>query len=338
MNFDFSDDQHEIKRTARELLGKRSTWERVREAAESGGPDDGLWAELCELGWPGIALGEEHGGPGLGVVELVILLEEHGYACAATPFLGSALAGLAIAAAGSEGQRARWLPGLASGELRGALGEPALIPDGEGADVLVLVSADGGLRVLAAQDARVESVETIDPTRRHARVPDASHDAAEAMPGDAGRALDLARTAVSAELVGLSQRALEMAVEYVKDRRQFDIPIGAFQAVSHRCAQMLRDTEMARSATYHAAWAADADAAALAEAAGVAKAAASEAGRETTASCIQVHGGIGFTWEADVHWLYKRAQVDAALLGGAGSHRGRLARLAAARLAAASAT
>lgn len=338
MNFDFSEDQHEIKRTAHELLGKRSTWERVREAAEARRYDDALWAELCALGWPGIALGDEHGGQGLGVVELAILLEELGYACAATPLMGSALAGLAIAAAGSDEQRARWLPGLAVGELRGALGEPGLIPDGEGADVLVLVRPDGGLSLVAAQDARLENVEAIDATRRHARVPDTALQAAEQLPGDVGRALDLARTAVSAELVGLSQRALEMAVEYAKDRRQFDTPVGAFQAVSHRCAQMLRDTEMARSATYHAAWAADADPERLAEAAGVAKAAASEGGRESTASCIQVHGGIGFTWEADAHWLYKRAQVDAALLGGAGAHRGRLARLAAQRLSAARAT
>mgnify|MGYP001424435176 CR=1 FL=1 len=332
MNFDFTDDQHEIKRTARDLLTKRSTWEKVREAAEGGRYDDELWRELGELGWPGIAIAEEHGGQGMGVVELVILLEELGYACAATPFLGSALAGLAIQSAGSPEQQARWLPGLASGELRGALGAPGLIPDGEGADVLVLVTADG-LRLLAGADARAESLDAIDPTRRHARVDDAVAVGGEPLPGDAEVATDLARSAVSAELVGIAQRGLEMSVAYVKDRKQFETPVGAFQAVAHRCAQMLRDTEMARSATYHAAWAADADPERLPEAAGVAKAAASEAGREVTASAIQVHGGIGFTWEADVHWLYKRAQIDAALLGGAGAHRGRLARLAAARLA-----
>ncbi len=198
--------------------------------------------------------------------------------------------------------------------------------------MLVLVAGDE-LRVVAGADAGAESVDAIDPTRRHARVADAA--AGEPLPGDADLATDLARTAVAAELVGIAQRALEMSVAYVKDRKQFETPVGAFQAVSHRCAQMLRDTEMARSATYHAAWAADAEPTRLAEAAGVAKAAASEAGREVTASAIQVHGGIGFTWEADVHWLYKRAQIDAALLGGAGAHRGRLARLAAARLAAA---
>ena len=332
MNFDFTDDQHEIKRTARDLLTKRSTWERVREAAEGGRYDDELWRELGELGWPGIAIAEEHGGQGMGVVELVILLEELGYACAATPFLGSALAGLAIQSAGSAEQQATWLPGLASGEQRGALGTAGLIPDGEGADVLVLVSGDG-LRLVAGAEAGADSVDAIDPTRRHASVSEAVAAAGEPLSGDGEVASDLARTAVSAELVGIAQRALEMSVAYVKDRKQFDTPVGAFQAVSHRCAQMLRDTEMARSATYHAAWAADAAPERLAEAAGVAKAAASDAGREVTASAIQVHGGIGFTWEADVHWLYKRAQIDAALLGGAGAHRGRLARMAAARLA-----
>ena len=332
MNFDFTDDQHEIKRTARDLLTKRSTWEKVREAAEGGRYDLDLWRELGELGWPGIAIAEEHGGQGLGVVELVILLEELGFACAATPFLGTALAGLAIQSAGSPEQQARWLPGLASGELRGALGAPGLIPDGDGADVLVLVTADG-MRIVDSGQAGAQAVDAIDPTRRHASVTDATAQAGEVLPGDVELATDLGRTAVSAELVGIAQRALEMGVAYVKDRQQFGTPVGAFQAVAHRCAQMLRDTEMARSATYHAAWAADADPERLPEAAGVAKAAASQAGRDVTSSSIQVHGGIGFTWEADVHWLFKRAQIDAALLGVAGAQRGRLARMAAARLA-----
>jgi alkylation response protein AidB-like acyl-CoA dehydrogenase len=124
-----------------------------------------------------------------------------------------------------------------------------------------------------------------------------------------------------------------MTVAYVKERKQFDTPVGAFQAVSHRCAQMLRDTEAARAATYFAAWAAGAETERLPEAASLAKAAASDAGREVTASAIQAHGGIGFTWEADVHWLFKRAQLDAVLLGGATEHRARLAALLARRLA-----
>ncbi len=134
-------------------------------------------------------------------------------------------------------------------------------------------------------------------------------------------------------MLGICQRALEMTLEYVKDRKQFGVPVGSFQAVSHRCAQMLLHTESARSATYFAAWAADADPERFPEAAALAAAAAAQAGREVTASAIQAHGGIGFTWEADVHWLYKRAQLDYALLGGVHPHRATLARLAAQRVA-----
>jgi alkylation response protein AidB-like acyl-CoA dehydrogenase len=135
-------------------------------------------------------------------------------------------------------------------------------------------------------------------------------------------------------VVGVCQRALDMTLEYVKDRRQFGVPVGGFQAVAHRCAQMLLYTESARSTAYFAAWAADADPERAAEAAALAAAAAADGGREVTASAIQAHGGIGFTWEADVHWLYKRAQLDSALLGGARRHRMALAAIAAQRVAA----
>src|SRR3954469_23632665 len=130
MNFDLSDDQHEIKRTARELLASRSTMERVRAAAEAGRDDADLFKEIAELGWPGIAISEEHGGQGLGLVELAVLLEELGYAVAVTPMFGSVLAALAIQHGGDDAQRTRWLPGLADGSVRGALG-PAdgLVPD-----------------------------------------------------------------------------------------------------------------------------------------------------------------------------------------------------------------
>ena len=138
----------------------------------------------------------------------------------------------------------------------------------------------------------------------------------------------------AAEVVGVCQRALEMTVEYVKERKQFGVPVGSFQAVSHRCAQMLLHTESARSTAYYAAWAADAEPSRLGEAAALAAAAAATGAREVAASAIQAHGGIGFTWEADVHWLYKRAQLDAALLGGAGRHRAALARIGASRVAA----
>jgi alkylation response protein AidB-like acyl-CoA dehydrogenase len=144
--------------------------------------------------------------------------------------------------------------------------------------------------------------------------------------------VDRALVAISSELVGVCGRALEMTVAYVSERRQFGVPVGSFQAVSHRCAQMLLDTEQARSVTALAAWAADAEPQRLGEYAAMAKAAASDAGLQVTASAIQAHGGIGFTWEADVHWLYKRAHIDSALLGGPKQHRARLAAIVAAGL------
>ena len=340
MNFDLNEDQREIRRTAHDLLAERSTFARVRAAAEAGRYDDALWRELCELGWPGIAVAEQHGGQGLGAVELAVLLEELGHAVAATPFLGTVMAAAVLAQAGSGEQRARWLPGLASGEHTGALGTARdgvaeLVPDAATAGVIVLLE-DGRARLVARADAVVEPVEAIDPTRRHARVT-AAPGAGEPLDGDVAGGADRAAVAVSAELVGICRRALAMTVAYVKERRQFDTPVGAYQAVSHRCAQMLRDTEGARSATYFAAWAADADPERLPEGAALAKAAASAAGREVTASAIQAHGGIGFTWEADVHWLYKRAQLDAQLLGGGRTHRARLMRIVAGRLAGATA-
>jgi alkylation response protein AidB-like acyl-CoA dehydrogenase len=325
MDFGLTDDQRDIQRTARELLTSRATPERVREHAEAGRTDDALWAELGELGWPGIAVAEEHGGQGLGSVELAILCEELGRSVAPVPFLGTVLAATLIEHAGSGEQRERWLGGLAGGELTGAAGgTPELVPGGGGAAVIVLVDG-AGARLVEGGDA--EPVASIDPTRPAARVP---ADAGDPLTGDVAAAVDRALVAVAAELVGICDRALEMTVAYVKERRQFGTPVGAYQAVSHRCAQMLLDTEGARAAVSFAAWAADADPDRLPEAAAMAKAAASDAGRDVTAAAIQLHGGIGFTWEADVHWLFKRAQLDAALLGGASTHRARLARLAAA--------
>jgi alkylation response protein AidB-like acyl-CoA dehydrogenase len=193
------------------------------------------------------------------------------------------------------------------------------------AQLLVLVE-DGEARVLSTEEVELERVDSIDPTRPTARVR-AAADAGERLAGDVPAGVDRCLVAIASELVGVCDRALAMTVAYVKERKQFGVPVGAYQAVSHRCAQMLLDTEKARSITAFAAWAADADPQRLGEAAAMAKAAASEAGVEVTASAIQAHGGIGFTWEADVHWLYKRAHVDSAMLGGAKRQRARLAKI-----------
>jgi alkylation response protein AidB-like acyl-CoA dehydrogenase len=337
MDFGLTDDQRDIQRTARDLLAERAKPERVREHAEAGSTDTVLWKELCELGWPGIAISEENGGQGLGTIELSILCEELGRTLAPVPFLPSVMAACVIEQAGSPQQRERWLPGLASGETIGALagavdGASELVIGGAEAGVIVLIEDDGSGRLLTPADAEVSRIEAIDPTRSAARVC-AAGDAGEALE-DGCPGLGRALVAVSSELVGVCDRALEMTVAYVKERKQFGVPVGAYQAVSHRCAQMLLDTEKARSTTAFAAWSADANPDGLAEAAAMAKAAASDAGREVTASAIQAHGGIGFTWEADVHWLFKRAQLDAALLGGAGRHRARLAAILAEGVAA----
>jgi alkylation response protein AidB-like acyl-CoA dehydrogenase len=346
MDFGLTDDQREIARTARELLSERSTFARVRAVVESdprATHDEALWRELCELGWPGIAIAERYGGQGLGAIELSILCEELGRTVAAVPFLASAMAACVIEQAGGAELCERWLPGLASGEAIGALASASassadggcvaeLVVSGAQADVFVLIDGDGSGRVVGARDAEVSPIETIDPTRAAARV-SVSDGAGEAL-ADGCAGLGHALVAVSAELVGVSERALEMTVEYVKDRKQFGVPVGSYQAVSHRCAQMLLDTEKARAATAQAAWSADANPQGLAEAAAIAKAAASDAGREVSAGAIQMHGGIGFTWEADVHWLYKRAQIDSALLGSASRHRARLAEILAERFTA----
>jgi alkylation response protein AidB-like acyl-CoA dehydrogenase len=335
MDFGLTDDQREIQRTARGLLGERARPERVRELAETGRTDEDLWRELSALGWPGIAVAEEHGGQGLGGVELSILCEELGRSLAAVPFLPSVIAASVIEHAGSREQREQWLPSLASGEAIGALGVAdggvaGLVIGAAQADVLVLLEEERSARLVTPAEAEVSVLRSIDPTRSAARVT-VQEDAGEALAGDVAGGVDRSLVAISSELVGVCDRALEMTVAYVKDRRQFGVPVGSYQAVSHRCAQMLLETEKARASTAFAAWAADADPERLAEAAAMAKAAASEAGREVTASAIQAHGGIGFTWEADVHWLYKRAQLDAALLGGASQQRARLAAILAER-------
>jgi len=323
LDFDLTEDQREIRNVAGELLAARSPMSKVREAADAGRYDERLWEEIVELGWPGIAVAEEHGGQGLGAVELAVLLDELGYACAATPFYSCAVAAAVIQAAGSEAQRRRWLPGLASGELTAGVGTADLAADADGAAVVVLIDGDEA-RLLVAP--RTEPLEMIDPTRRFARV------SGDGEPLEFGAAARV-HSALAAEVVGVCQRALDMTLDYVKERKQFGVPVGSFQAVAHRCAQMLLHTESARSTAYFAAWAAEADPGRLTEAAALAAAAAATAGREVVASAIQAHGGIGFTWEADVHWLYKRAEVDRALLGGAIRHHATLARAAAARVA-----
>jgi alkylation response protein AidB-like acyl-CoA dehydrogenase len=331
MEFDFNDEQREIKSTAREFLAARFTAEKVRELAESKNPyDEALWQQICELGWPGIAISEQHGGMGLGIVELVILCEEAGYALAPSPMISNAYAGAVIEAGGSAEQRERWLPGIASGEQRGAA-ELTRDPDpivgaGKGAAILVLGDDAGeGACLVEPGAAMLERIDLIDTTRAYFKV---TAERTEPLPGDVSAAVDAGAVAIAAELVGIAQRALEIGVEYAKEREQFDRPIGAYQAVSHRLADMLWAVEEARSLTYYAAWTADAEPESLPLAASMAKARASDAATQVTHDAIQTLGGIGFTWEHDIHFFLKRATVGAQLLGSPGAHRERVAELA----------
>jgi alkylation response protein AidB-like acyl-CoA dehydrogenase len=329
MNFDYTDDQQAIKATAHDFLAARLKPEKLRELAEAGAYDDAMWKEISELGWPGIFIEEGRGGQELGQVELTIVQEELGYALAPTPFFSNAAAGLMIAHGGSDEQRERWLPGMASGEALGTVGVisdgSSLVADADTAELIVLIE-NGSATAYDAASVRSERVDTIDSTRRFFRVE--ANGGGEALDGDVQGGLQRIQVALAAELVGVAQRTMEMAVEYAKDRQQFGRPIGAYQAVSHRCAQMLLETEGARACTLYASWTADHEPESLPLAASMAKAYASDAGWRVAASSLQVHGGIGFTWEHDLHFFLKRARTDGALFGSAGEHRDRVADLA----------
>ncbi|HEX6782930.1 MAG TPA: acyl-CoA dehydrogenase [Solirubrobacterales bacterium] len=361
MYFDLTDEQQAIKSTARGFLASRFKSERIREiAASEDGFDEKGWKEMAALGWAGLALPEEWDGQGLGTVELAVLFEEMGYALAPSPLLSNTIAGLALDAGGSDEQKERWLRPLAEGSLRGtpALidadgpaepmkfsmaaepdgdgvvldGEKALVADAGSADFFLVSTADGRRHVVerGAEGVSVTPEESIDLTRRLSTV--SFHGvkvaAGASLPGSAEdyRPVFLrACVAIAAESTGVAQRALEMSVEYAKDRQQFGRPIGAYQAVSHRCAQMLLETENSRSAVYGAAWAAGAEPESLALAASMAKAYASDAGWRVPDAAIQVHGGIGFTWEHDLHFFLKRGRANAATFGDAKWHREQVA-------------
>jgi alkylation response protein AidB-like acyl-CoA dehydrogenase len=333
MNFDLNDEEQEIKRTAHEFLASRFKPEKVRELAEARSYDDALWKEISDLGWPGIAIAEEDGGQGLGMVELAVLLEESGIACAPTPLLGTAGAALIISAAGSDEQRAEWLPKLASGEATGAFGgfghrangdaESTLFCDLPTADVVVTFH-NGGAFLAPVSDVQFEPFEAIDATRSYGLV---SEPTGDPLPGDVDAGRDRLAIAIAAELTGIAQRTLEMATEYARERQQFGRAIGAYQAVSHRIAAMLLATEESRSLTYYAAWTADAEPESLPMAAAMAGARSSDAGWEVPASALQVLGGIGFTWEHDLQFWLKRGRVAGRMLGTARDHRERVAGL-----------
>jgi len=328
MNFDLNDEQQEIKRTAHDFFAARFTTEKVRALADADSYDDALWGEMAELGWPGIAISEDDGGQGLGMVELVALLEESGYVCAPSPLLGTAGAALVISAAGSDEQRSEWLPKLAAGEATGAFGgfadgQSTIFCDLPRADVVVTFDGEGAL-LAPTSELDSEPFKAIDSTRSYGL---ASEPVGERLPGDVDAGRDRLAIAIAAELTGIAQRTLEMATDYARERQQFGRPIGSYQAVSHRIAGMLLATEESRSLTYYAAWTADAEPESLPIAAAMAGARSADAGWEVPASALQVFGGIGFTWEHDLQFWLKRGRIAGRMLGNPRAHRERVADL-----------
>jgi len=360
MQFDLTDDQRAIQDTARDFLAARYRPEEIRRLAldtVDGFTQEG-WDAIADLGWPGLVVPEGDGGLGLGAVELCVIQEQLGYALAPTPFLSTVAGGLLLAAGGTEAQRERWLAPLAEGTVRATVAcwdagsgqrsprASALEPDGTTltgvktavtdagtSDVLVVTAAGGRLFAVDRRGpgVAVEPAESLDPTRKLSTV---RLDGARAEELDAGdpRSIDLAWhtivTATAAESVGVAQRAMEMAVRYASERRQFGRPIGAYQAVSHACAQMLLEVEGARSTVLHAAWAIDNEPQTAPLAASMAKAYAGDAGWRVPASALQVHGGIGFTWEHDLHFWLRRGKANQHHWGDSRHHRELVAQLA----------
>jgi alkylation response protein AidB-like acyl-CoA dehydrogenase len=363
VNFDLTDEQQMLQAAAREFLASRLKSETIRRLADSEDAfSEDLWREMSELNWPGLMVSSDYGGQELGTVELAVLMEQLGYALVPGPILSATLAAIGLETAATDEQKERYLAPLATGEQRGTLalwdagagwapdditlepersnggytlnGEKLFVMDAATADFFI-VGAKQDRRFIVERDApgvTITPTPTIDATRKQYAVKldgvKVTDDAAFGEAGVLDPARDRAYTALAAELTGIAQRTMEMAVQYAKERKQFDRPIGAYQAVSHRCAQMLLETEGARSATYYAAWAADNEPDTASLAASMAKAYASDAGPRVAGSSLQVHGGIGFTWEHDLHLWLKRANSDAVLFGDAPWHRERVAKLA----------
>jgi alkylation response protein AidB-like acyl-CoA dehydrogenase len=355
MQFGLSESQQILKDTARKFFAGESPIAAVRKAMETDTAyDAALWTKLAEQGFTGIITPEEYGGMGLGKVELVLLMEEAGYALLPGPFFSTvALAGSVIDACGMPEQKKKYLGRIAAGQARATLalveaagswdtdglkisaaggklnGQKLFVTDAAVADFIVVVARDGVFVAEAkAPGLHIELMKGMDLARKIYAV-EFKNTPAERLGDSSGLAgaLNVATAALCAEMTGGMQRTLELTVAYAKTRKQFGKPIGIFQAVQHLCADMYLETESSRSATYYAAWALEENVPDAAAAVSVAKIYASDASRNVGNHGIQVHGGMGFTWENDIHLYYRRAKASETMLGDAAFHRERIARL-----------
>jgi len=359
VDFTFSTEQDDFRAAVRNALSSEAPPAYVRAMIDDPvGVTPELWATMAELGWLAVLVPESAGGLGLGMVDVVVLQEELGKLPFPGPLVSSAVAAtLAAVALGVDDV----LEDLAAGRRRGTVaveepghGDPLrtvhataardgaewvlegikpLVLDGAHADFALVVAHDGdGLATFLLDAPAGETVPALDVTRKLCRVElDGRRARRVGPPGDHEvvwrRILDDINVALCAELVGTAERALELAVEYAKVRVQFDRPIATFQVIKHKAADMLHHLELARVGTHYAAWASDADDPERERAAAMCKGYVAEAADSVTAECIQVHGGVGFTWDVDCHLLYRRAKQDDLLFGAQGFQRQRLADL-----------
>ncbi len=366
MNFAFTEEQEELRKTVRAFLDAKSSETAVREQMETeNGFDPAVWSQMGEqMGLQGLVIPEEFGGSGFSFVELGVVLEEMGRALLCAPYFSTVvLAAQALIHSGDAAAKKKYLPGIAAGETIATLattepsgkwdesgitmqakgsgssftlsGTKMFVLDGHTASLIIVAARTGKGVSLFAVDGNAKgltrtALSTMDQTRKQAKLEFA--DVPAELIGTEGKGwdvlssvFDLAAVALAAEQVGGAQKVLEMAVEYAKVRVQFGRPIGSFQAIKHKCADMLLEVESAKSAAYYGMWCASEMNAELASTASLAKAYCSEAYFHAAAENIQIHGGIGFTWEHPAHLYFKRAKSSELLFGDPTYHRELLA-------------
>ena len=374
IDFGLSDDQEALQRSAREFLAQECPPALVRDTAKS---DDGiphdLYRKMAELGWMGLIIPEKDGGLGLGVLDLVLVLEELGRVAAPGPFLATQLVIAGLLCAGTAAQRAAWLPRLLAGDAFATLahleegdrhdpagiqarakktregytlsGTKLFVPEAQGADLFLVAArtkagdGPGGVSLFlverGAKGVRVKPQQHMDLTRRFGEVvlknvvvPRTALVGSEGQGWPAlARLLDLAAIGIAADSLGGAQRATQMAVEYSKVREQFGRKIGSFQAMKHIAAEMVAEVEPARSLVWYAAYAYDHRPRDAARAAAMAKASLGDVYSRTARRSVEMHGGIGFTWEFDLQLWFKRAHVNEVAFGDPAFHRERVAQL-----------
>src|SRR5882724_6211324 len=316
MDFSFTSDQQLLKNSARAFLDEhckpaavRLLWDDPR------GESDTMWKEMAQLGWLGLSLPEAHGGSGLGMVETAILLEELGRAAYPGPYWPTILAAAAVEAAGTDAQKKRGLSAIATGDARATL---ALLDN----------DLDWDPAAMTTRAEKTSKGWAISGTKRF--VPWAHVANVLLIPARAPEGPTLFLVDPAAAGLKLSPvQGMDLATRYAKVREQFGQPIGSFQAIRHKCSEMLLEVENSHSAVYYAAWALDAKAEDGELAASVAKAYVGDAARKVCGEAIQVHGGIGFTWEYDLHIYFKRAKALESMYGDVDYHREQIVRRAA---------